>query len=68
MLDGKRFVDDVLACMGWPYVSPGGTGEDCSQTGIDCSGLVIRALKLQGVKFPSGTHSSNYFARHELTG
>ena len=55
----------MIACVGIPYVSPGGTGKDCSRTGIDCSGLLVRAYKLQGASL---YHGSNYIARHELFG
>lgn len=68
MIDVQRFVRDVCDCVGIPYITPGGTGKDCSKTGIDCSGLIVRAYKLQGVTLPVGSHSSNYFARNELFG
>lgn len=50
-------------CLGWPYKSPGGTGQDCSQTGIDCSGMFVRAYKLQGARI---YHGSNTIWRKHL--
>lgn len=65
MINLDKFISDILDCLGWPYVSPGGTGLDCSRSGIDCSGLLVRAYKLQG---ESLYHGSNLIARHELIG
>lgn len=65
MIDLQRFIADVTDCLGIPYVSPGGTGVDCARSGIDCSGLLVRAYRLQG---KSLYHGSNYIARHEVVG
>lgn len=54
---------DFESCLGWPYKSPGGTGRDCSQTGIDCSGMFVRAYKLQGARI---YHGSNTIWRKHL--
>ena len=64
MIDIDQMCADFEDCIGWPYVSPGGTGKDCSKTGIDCSGMFKRAGKLQGVSLP---HSSNRMWRQSLS-
>ena len=53
----KQFLSDLADCLGWPYVSPGGTGKDCSASGIDCSGMIVRAYKLQGAKIYHGSNT-----------
>lgn len=64
MIKIDQLVKDFEACLGWPYVSPGGTGKDCSKTGIDCSGMFVRAFKLQN---ESIYHGSNYIWRKQTT-
>ncbi len=50
MINLQKFLNDLRDALGWPYSSPGGTGADCSQSGIDCSGMAVRAFRLQGDK------------------
>lgn len=52
-----KLCQDFEACLGWPYRSPGGTGRDCSKTGIDCSGMFVRAYKLQGASIYHGSNT-----------
>lgn len=47
-------------CLGWPYVSPGTN----DQRGIDCSGLLVRAFRRQGLTI---AHGSNTIWRKHLT-
>lgn len=63
-LDLDRICQDFEDCLGWPYVSPGGTGKDCSSSGIDCSGMFVRAYKLQGSTI---YHGSNAIWRKHLS-
>lgn len=63
-LNLDRLCRDFEACLGWPYKSPGGTGQDCSKTGIDCSGMFVRAYRLQG---SSIYHGSNTIWRKYLS-
>lgn len=63
-LDLDRLCQDFEDCLGWPYVSPGGTGKDCSSSGIDCSGMFVRAYKLQGSTI---YHGSNAIWRKHLS-
>ena len=62
-LDLDKLCQDFEDCLGWPYASPGGTGRDCSQSGIDCSGMFVRAYKLQGSTI---YHGSNAIWRRHL--
>lgn len=62
-LNLDRLCRDFEACLGWPYKSPGSTGQDCSKTGIDCSGMFVRAYRLQG---GSIYHGSNTIWRKHL--
>jgi hypothetical protein len=56
MINKDKLIADCLAVQGWPYVSPGSNDE----RGIDCSGMLVRAYRLQG-----GTiyHGSNRIVR-----
>ncbi|GHU74664.1 hypothetical protein AGMMS49992_16790 [Clostridia bacterium] len=56
MLNENKLISDCLAVVGWPYVSPGTNDE----RGIDCSGMLCRAYKLQGSAI---YHGSNRIAR-----
>lgn len=60
----NRLCQDFEDCLGWPYRSPGGTGRDCSSSGIDCSGMFVRAYKLQGERI---AHGSNTIWRKHLS-
>ena len=60
----ERMVEDFRAALGWPYASPGGTGRDCSRCGIDCSGMFVRAYRLQGETI---AHGSNRIWRRYLS-
>ena len=62
MIDVDKMCDDFEACLGWHYVSPGSTGKDAS-SGIDCSGMFVRAFRLQGSNMP---HGSNTIWRQNL--
>lgn len=65
MVDKAQLIHDFEACLGWPYRSPGGTEADCSESGIDCSGMFVRAYRLQGEKI---AHGSNTIWREHLSG
>jgi len=56
MLNLDRFVSDCLAVVGWPYASPGSNDE----RGIDCSGMLVRAYRLQRASI---YHGSNRIVR-----
>ena len=60
MLNLDRLIADFEACIGWPYRSPGTNDE----RGIDCSGLFVRAYRLQG---KSIYHGSNTIWRRHLS-
>ena len=60
----EKLCEDFEGCVGWPYASPGGTGKDCSACGIDCSGMFVRAYRLQG---ESIAHGSNTIWRKALS-
>lgn len=64
MIDVSHLISDFEDCLGWPYRSPGGTGRDCSESGIDCSGMFVRAFALQGAKI---AHGSNTIWREYLS-
>ena len=59
MIDIPQLIADFEACIGWPYKSPG-TNDD---RGIDCSGMFVRAFRLQG---ESIYHGSNTIWRRHL--
>lgn len=59
MIDLKQLIADFEACIGWPYASPGTNDE----RGIDCSGMFVRAFRLQGERI---YHGSNTIWRKHL--
>lgn len=59
-LDRDRLCRDFEACIAWPYDSPGSN----DQYGIDCSGMFVRAFRLQGARI---YHGSNTIWRKHLT-
>ena len=61
MIDTQRLIREFEACLGWPYASPGTNDE----RGIDCSGMFVRACRLQGEKI---YHGSNTIWRKHLAG
>ena len=59
MIDINQLIADFEDCIGWPYVSPGSNDE----RGIDCSGMFVRAYRLQGQRI---YHGSNTIWRKHL--
>ncbi len=59
MLDVKKLIADFEDCIGWPYATPGSNDE----RGIDCSGMFVRAYRLQGKRI---YHGSNTIWRKHL--
>lgn len=59
MLSIEKLCRDFESCIGWPYASPG----DNNENGIDCSGMFVRAYRLQGKKI---YHGSNTIWRKHL--
>ncbi len=59
MIDIQQLIADFEDCIGWPYRSPGTNDE----RGIDCSGMFVRAYRLQG---RSIYHGSNTIWRRHL--
>ena len=59
MINIDRLIADFEDCIGWPYASPGSNDE----RGIDCSGMFVRAFRLQG---ESIYHGSNTIWRKHL--
>ena len=59
MIDTRQMITDFESCIGWPYASPGSNDE----RGIDCSGMFVRAFRLQG---RSIYHGSNTIWRKHL--
>ena len=59
MIDIQQLIADFEDCIGWPYASPGSNDE----RGIDCSGMFVRAFRLQG---GSIYHGSNTIWRRHL--
>ena len=53
MLDVNKLIASVEECLGWPYVSPG--SNDAS--GIDCSGLFVKAYRDQGASIYHGSNT-----------
>ena len=53
MLNVKKLIESVEACLGWPYVSPGNN----NASGIDCSGLFVKAYQDQGASIYHGSNS-----------
>lgn len=60
LLNLEKLIASFRECISWPYVSPGTN----DQNGIDCSGMFVRAFKLQGSKI---YHGSNTIYRQYLT-
>ena len=59
MINTERLIADFEDCIGWPYQSPGTNDE----RGIDCSGMFVRAYRLQGQRI---YHGSNTIWRKHL--
>ncbi|MBQ8556298.1 MAG: peptidoglycan-binding protein [Clostridia bacterium] len=59
MVSVEKLISDFEDCLGWPYASPGSNDE----RGIDCSGMFVRAFRLQG---ESIYHGSNTIWRKHL--
>ncbi len=59
MINIQQLIRDFEACIGWPYASPGTN----DQRGIDCSGMFVRAYRLQGERI---YHGSNTIWRKHL--
>ncbi|MBQ8202213.1 MAG: peptidoglycan-binding protein [Clostridia bacterium] len=60
MLDLQQLIADFEDCIGWPYATPGTNDE----RGIDCSGMFVRAYRLQGARI---YHGSNTIWRNYLS-
>lgn len=56
MVNSDQMIQDMMDCLGWPYASPGSVAKDAS-SGIDCSGMVVRAYKLQGATIAHGSNT-----------
>ena len=61
MIQVEKLIAEFEDCIGWPYASPGTNDE----RGIDCSGMFVRAFRLQG---ESIYHGSNTIWRKHLSG
>ena len=59
MINIDKLIADFEDCLGWPYKSPGTN----DSRGIDCSGMFVRAYRLQGQKI---YHGSNTIWRKHL--
>ena len=59
MINTERLIADFEDCLGWPYKTPGTNDE----RGIDCSGMFVRAYRLQGQRI---YHGSNTIWRKHL--
>ena len=59
MIDIDKLIADFEDCLGWPYASPGSN----DSRGIDCSGMFVRAYRLQGQRI---YHGSNTIWRKHL--
>ena len=60
MIYTDKLIADFEDCLGWPYASPGTNDE----RGIDCSGMFVRAFRLQGQRI---YHGSNTIWRKHLS-
>ena len=60
MLNAEQLIADFEDCIGFPYASPGTNDE----RGIDCSGMFVRAFRLQGASI---YHGSNTIWRRYLS-
>ena len=59
MINIEQLIADFEDCIGWPYQTPGTNDE----RGIDCSGMFVRAYRLQGQRI---YHGSNTIWRKHL--
>ncbi len=59
MIKIDKLIADFEDCIGWPYACPGSNDE----RGIDCSGMFVRAYRLQGQRI---YHGSNTIWRKHL--
>ena len=59
MIQVEKLIADFEDCLGWPYATPGSNDE----RGIDCSGMFVRAYRLQGKRI---YHGSNTIWRKHL--
>ena len=59
MINIDKLIADFEDCLGWPYKSPGTN----DSRGIDCSGMFVRAYRLQGQRI---YHGSNTIWRKHL--
>ena len=59
MINIDKLISDFEDCLGWPYKTPGTNDE----RGIDCSGMFVRAYRLQGQRI---YHGSNTIWRRHL--
>ena len=59
MINTEKLISDFEDCLGWPYATPGTNDE----RGIDCSGMFVRAYRLQGQRI---YHGSNTIWRKHL--
>jgi len=59
MINIEKLISDFEDCLGWPYRTPGTNDE----RGIDCSGMFVRAFRLQGQRI---YHGSNTIWRKHL--
>ena len=60
MIDIDKLIADFEDCLGWPYKTPGTN----DSRGIDCSGMFVRAYRLQGQRI---YHGSNTIWRKHLS-
>ena len=59
MINIDKLIADFEDCLGWPYQTPGTN----DSRGIDCSGMFVRAYRLQGQRI---YHGSNTIWRKHL--
>ena len=59
MINIEQLISDFEDCLGWPYATPGTN----DARGIDCSGMFVRAYRLQGQRI---YHGSNTIWRKHL--
>ena len=60
LLNLEKLIASFREAIGWPYVSPGSN----DRNGIDCSGMFVRAYRLQGASI---YHGSNTIWRKSLS-
>ncbi len=53
MIDINKLIADFEDCLGWPYATPGSN----DARGIDCSGMFVRAYRLQGQRIYHGSNT-----------